>query len=106
MKCLPCSACHAVLASAPSVSVSSLPTTELYQVSGSERRTAELRRTKARLKTQLLAGELVLQDPAQDSNPGAGPLSQLGVTGDFSSLLSSPTRATNQPSDDVDDDVR
>jgi hypothetical protein len=39
-------------------------------------------------------------------SPGAGPLSQLGVTGDLSSLLNSPTQAKAVPSDEADDDVR
>jgi hypothetical protein len=84
----------------------SLPTTELYTISGSDRRSAEMRRAKERLQTQLLAGDLALNDPSPNMSPGAGPLSRLGVTGDLSSLLNSPTQAKAVPSDEADDDVR
>eukprot|EP00045_Choanoeca_perplexa_P017134 m.243019 g.243019 ORF g.243019 m.243019 type:complete len:828 (-) comp17457_c1_seq8:185-2668(-) len=78
-------------------------TPTLYEISGSERRANDMRRSKERLKAQLLSGDLKLE-PSLEADSSASPLTQLGVKGDVSCLLSSPTRATASMEQDMDEE--
>eukprot|EP00730_Choanoeca_flexa_P003341 TRINITY_DN11374_c0_g1_i1.p1 TRINITY_DN11374_c0_g1~~TRINITY_DN11374_c0_g1_i1.p1 ORF type:complete len:909 (+),score=132.32 TRINITY_DN11374_c0_g1_i1:983-3709(+) len=81
-----------------------IPMTELYQLSGVARRADEARKAREGLTRRLLEGTLTLSEPCEVPVGSAGLITDVGVGGDLSNLMTSPSKAVSKDDNDDDDD--